>query len=49
MHIGEKVITKYKGEIKEFFVIEMFYEDVKLKNGDLVIMRKYWEVRKPLK
>ena len=47
MYIGQPLLVKHNGEIKEGKVTKIFPEDleIKLKDGAL-IQRKFWEVRK---
>lgn len=47
MNLGQPVITKYNGEIKKFNVVKLIgNEDLELCDGEITIVRKYWEVNK---
>lgn len=46
MRIGQTVLAKVDGLIKECIVEKIGYEDLILKLEDKVISRKFWEVRK---
>jgi len=46
MQVGESVIAKHEGQIKEFHVTKLLYEEVELSDGIITIYRKYWEVQK---
>lgn len=47
MHINEIVLTRIDGQLCECIVIEMHREDVKLKFGDIIVTKYYWEIAKP--
>ncbi len=48
MHIGQSVLAKVNGVIKECVVKEIFIEDLKLEvlGTQEIINRKWWEVQK---
>jgi len=45
MYIGQNVLAKYNGKVKEFRVIAVFEEDLTLSDGEITTSAKYWEVR----
>jgi hypothetical protein len=46
MLIGNKVLARINGELKECEVIEIGKEDLTLKYEDIIITRKFWEIAK---
>jgi hypothetical protein len=46
LNIGEEVLVKVDGKVVQMHVLETYAEDVKLTDGIVTIMRKYWELRK---
>ena len=47
MLLGDRVLTRINGELKECEVIEIYKEDLKLKYEDKIVVKKFWEVAKP--
>jgi len=47
MYIGELLLFRYKGELKQGRVISIFKEDLEIRVDDnTIIIKKFWEVRK---
>jgi hypothetical protein len=46
MYIGKSVLAKHNGIVKEFKVTKIMPEDLELNDGEITIIRKFWEIRK---
>jgi hypothetical protein len=47
MHIGKWLLVKHEGKILKGIVVNFWQEDleIRLDDTDIIITRKYWEVR----
>ena len=45
MQIGRTLLAKYDGKVQEFKVTKIMQDDLELSNGEVTIIRKFWEVR----
>jgi len=45
MHIGKIVLAKHEGIVKEYKVIVIMGDQLKLSDGQVEIFRFFWEVR----
>jgi hypothetical protein len=45
MHIGKLVLAKHEGIVKEYKVIAIFGDQLKLQNEQIEIIRYFWEIR----
>jgi hypothetical protein len=45
MQIGQRVLAKYNGKVREFRVVAVFKEDLTLSDEEITISAKYWEIR----
>jgi hypothetical protein len=45
MQIGKTLLAKYEGKVQQFKVIKIMQDDLELSNGEITIIRKFWEVR----
>lgn len=47
MNLGERILAKVNGQIRECIVIKTGYEDLDLfVESGITIRRKFWEIRK---
>jgi hypothetical protein len=49
MRIGQILLAKHEGNLVQGIVIEIYAEEIDIKlDNEIIIRRKFWEVRKPL-
>jgi len=47
MYIGKYLLTKHENKIVKGIVVKIFEEDLDIRlDNDIIIRRKFWEVRK---